>query len=561
MAPKIQNKRSSTASNPPTDTQLDPGEIALNTNATTANLHFKDAGNAVRSIGADPTAAGTYVRNVAGANAVGTWVPASDGVVDLDYTPAATEGTVTNTAGTDATLPFATSAEAGLFIEAATPGSGTVQYARQVTDAGAASWAQVAIPPGTIVGPDADRPASPDDGQTFYNTDNSTLWVWDNDNSTWAPAMVPVPTGGGDDYTTATLNERCFFNNEQQIDNDYTVTSTTNSGSFGPITVDAAATVTVDSGGTWTVVGGAGQSIDIAGFWSRDPATTTLSPANAGDTITTTGVINAGNFSGDADDTAGARIHPNGWYGLSRESSEPGSTVIWQAYHGTNRTSQINADGSILVNSTNTSASFACVDCSRTITEGQNIFFRAQTGSGRSASLGVRFSNGAANPSGYINLTRPSTGVGRFYWTGIDNNFRTSNTVDHIGTDSGSVVGTQTSDRRLKKNIRSCDHGLAQVLQLEPRFFEYIENPDVAQAGFIAQEVQSIIPEAVYDTKETLIPPELVDPDDESQGYKPNPSASEPTVLAMDYVKLIPALVNAIKELQAEIETLKGGTN
>ena len=77
--------------------------------------------------------------------------------------------------------------------------------------------------------------------------------------------------------------------------------------------------------------------------WTRDG--TTLKPANDGDTITTTGVINAGNFSGDAGDTAGTRIHPNGWYGLSREASEPGTTVIWQAYHGTTRTSSITAAG------------------------------------------------------------------------------------------------------------------------------------------------------------------------------------------------------------------------
>ena len=77
--------------------------------------------------------------------------------------------------------------------------------------------------------------------------------------------------------------------------------------------------------------------------WTRDG--TTLLPANDGDTITTTGVINAGNFSGDAGDTAGTRIHPNGWYGLSREASEPGTTVIWQAYHGTTRTSSITAAG------------------------------------------------------------------------------------------------------------------------------------------------------------------------------------------------------------------------
>ena len=167
----------------------------------------------------------------------------------------------------------------------------------------------------------------------------------------------------------------------------------------------------------------------------------------------------------------------------------------------------------------------------------------------------------ANSGNAFLNIQRASDNVSVYYWTGNDTKFRLSITSGHIGTDNGTIVGTQTSDSRLKKNIRSCDHGLAEVLQLEPKFFEYINDPETAQAGFIAQEVQLIIPEAVYDTKETLIPPELVDPDDESQGYKPNPSASEPTVLAMDYVKLIPALVNAIKELQSEIQTLKGGAS
>ena len=63
MTNKIQNKRSSTLNNPPSS--LDAGEIAINTNAASANIHFEDADGGMRSVGADPETTGTYVRNVA----------------------------------------------------------------------------------------------------------------------------------------------------------------------------------------------------------------------------------------------------------------------------------------------------------------------------------------------------------------------------------------------------------------------------------------------------------------------------------------------------------------
>ena len=74
MAPKIKHKRSALVNNPPTAAQIEAGEIAINTNSASANLHFEDDGATVRSVGADPSAAGTYERNVATPNGVGTWV-------------------------------------------------------------------------------------------------------------------------------------------------------------------------------------------------------------------------------------------------------------------------------------------------------------------------------------------------------------------------------------------------------------------------------------------------------------------------------------------------------
>ena len=62
---------------------------------------------------------------------------------------------------------------------------------------------------------------------------------------TWATVST-VPTGGGTD--------QIFYLNGQTINNNYTIASTNNAGTFGPITIAAGVTVTVSSGATWSVV-------------------------------------------------------------------------------------------------------------------------------------------------------------------------------------------------------------------------------------------------------------------------------------------------------------------
>ena len=52
--------------------------------------------------------------------------------------------------------------------------------------------------------------------------------------------------GGGSD--------QIFYENGQTVTADYTVVATVNAGTFGPITINSGKTVTVNSGGTWTIV-------------------------------------------------------------------------------------------------------------------------------------------------------------------------------------------------------------------------------------------------------------------------------------------------------------------
>ena len=134
--------------------------------------------------------------------------------------------------------------------------------------------------------------------------------------------------------------------------------------------------------------------------------------------------------------------------------------------------------------------------------------------------------------------------------------------LNQVGSNTdGTVIGDQTSDLRLKKDITDYTAGLAAVKQLRPVNFKY-KDSDTVHAGFIAQEVSGIIPEAVSDTGQKIEVTELDSTPMEDGSLDSVPKVvgylnNEPNKLSMAYVELIPALVNAVKELAAEIEALK----
>jgi hypothetical protein len=105
----------------------------------------------------------------------------------------------------------------------------------------------------------------------------------------------------------------------------------------------------------------------------------------------------------------------------------------------------------------------------------------------------------------------------------------------------GNVVAysTTTSDERLKKDIVKIDNALDKVSQLNGYTFEYL-NDGKKSAGIIAQEVEAVMPSAVSEMKLPL-------KSDDDQEYK-----------VVQYDQLHGLLIEAIKELKAEIETLKG---
>jgi len=170
--------------------------------------------------------------------------------------------------------------------------------------------------------------------------------------------------------------------------------------------------------------------------------------------------------------------------------------------------------------------------------------FRAKAtrsgGTTNTAELGVYRHGAITDPCSYIRLQAEDTAA-LFYWTDNSNILRTSTNSAHIGTTSGNVVGNQTSDERIKNIIGPVEYGLNILKQIEPVRYSLKSEPEKERLGFIAQQVQPLVPQSVYDTNEHI----EGEPED------------APTKLAMEYVALIPVLVNAIKELTTHIETLE----
>lgn len=97
-----------------------------------------------------------------------------------------------------------------------------------------------------------------------------------------------------------------------------------------------------------------------------------------------------------------------------------------------------------------------------------------------------------------------------------------------------------TSDARVKENIKSFTRGLTEIDQISTHTFNYTYNKDKTVAGIIAQEIESIIPEAV--SKENFSTP---------QGEEFN------DFRMVDQTVLFYTMLNAIKELSAKVKALE----
>ena len=143
---------------------------------------------------------------------------------------------------------------------------------------------------------------------------------------------------------------------------------------------------------------------------------------------------------------------------------------------------------------------------------------------------GLRIKANATSGISYLQFTN-NAGSSEFANIAV-----TSGTVTLTGAlnVTGDIAAFYTSDQRLKDNITPIHNALDKVLSISGNTFDWNEKSgkEGTEVGVIAQEILEVLPEAVT-TRDN--------------GY-----------LAVRYEKLVPLLIEAIKDLKAEIEELKG---
>ena len=119
------------------------------------------------------------------------------------------------------------------------------------------------------------------------------------------------------------------------------------------------------------------------------------------------------------------------------------------------------------------------------------------------------------------------------------------------------------SDERMKENIESLTNGLNIINQIEPVYFDYTEESLVSdelrrdkQSGVIAQQIKPLVPECItYLDSEEEVEVEYED----KFGNITNeidPAVEDPMMI-VEYKKIIPYLIGAVKELSTKCEDLQ----
>ncbi len=196
----------------------------------------------------------------------------------------------------------------------------------------------------------------------------------------------------------------------------------------------------------------------------------------------------------------------------------------------------------LVVAGTNTGGEDSCI---RAISPNLNAKIELQATSGSGRIWEIR-----SNNSGYFDIVDRSAGAQRAVidtsgrvgiGTGAPDQLLTVNSSTPSKIGAGSWAGF--SDGRIKDVVGDYDHGLAEIIQINPKRFKYNDlsgYPDSEKekinVGVIAQDIENILPECIV---------EIV-----QRGEIPDMRVYDSTALTY-------ALINAVKELNQKVEKLE----
>jgi len=248
----------------------------------------------------------------------------------------------------------------------------------------------------------------------------------------------------------------------------------------------------------------------------------TIDPDGTGDTIIASGNLGVGTTSPDAL----LELYKAGTSELMIGSDNAG-TALLSLYEGTSSTKEgfLKYDGANNNVVLGTSGAANAVVVAR---DTGNVLL------GTASSYGVGTTFAPSGSNGTLAVFNQNYGNGftshQFRYNG--------SAVGSIIINTSSTAYNTSSDYRLKESITDITGATDRLKQLNPVRFNFIVDPDTTVDGFLAHEVQAVVPEAVTGTHNEV--------DDDGNAV----------MQGIDQSKLVPLLVATIQEQQAAIEAL-----
>jgi hypothetical protein len=227
-------------------------------------------------------------------------------------------------------------------------------------------------------------------------------------------------------------------------------------------------------------------------------------------------------------DSTNATFTDAGQLAIKRSTSSP-----FMSFHGDTGTRvgyiQMSSSGaSAIVVQANQALQFATNDTERARITAAGEFLVGTTSLPSGSVGGLQLSSG-----NYVYFSRSSgesINVNRFTTEGSVMSIRYAGTqVGTISVTASATAYNTSSDQRLKENIQDSDSASSLIDSLQVRQFDWKLNGSHQRYGFVAQELVTVAPEAVYQPEDT----------DE--------------MMAVDYSKLVPMLVKEIQSLRQRL--------
>ena len=316
------------------------------------------------------------------------------------------------------------------------------------------------------------------------------------------------------------------------------------SGGQLQIQSDNTGTSTIDMGGTTTPARGGIRFDDNDGSLNfRTNSTTQVTLNNAGNLgLGVTPSAWGGSYKALQTPAGSISAFSTSQFGINQNAYDSGTgTFVYATTAAASRYLQLSGAHNWYTAASGTAGNAITFTQAMTLDANQTLLLGATAANLESAySVALCGSSSAGNAGQHTFNGQNGNTVMRINQAFADTNARGAIYFYRSGTQVGSITVSSTvtaynttSDQRLKENIQNADSASSLIDAIQVRKFDWKESNLHERYGFVAQELLTVVPEAVHQPEDT------------------------DAMMSVDYSKLVPMLVKEIQSLRVRVAQLE----